>query len=50
MLGRPAPLHDMSENDNTKLDPGLKSMVVLGAILGVFSIILGAFLQTSFGT
>ena len=40
----------MSGNDNTKLDPGLKSMVTLGVILGVFSIIVGAILQTKFGT
>ena len=40
----------MSGNDDTNKDPGLKSMVTLGIILGVFSILLGAYLQTNFGT
>lgn len=40
----------MSGNDDTQLDPGLKSMVTLGIILGVACILLGGFLQMNFGT
>jgi len=39
----------MSGNDDTNKDPGLKNMVTLGIILGVFFVLFGAYLQENFG-